>query len=420
MNGEEHHEQELSIFEPAPTDTSLQTREWIQYRPVNQISDNSAVDFNIPPQSSAYIDLKRSVLNVKLRITKADNTPIDVAQVCGLVNLPLHSIFNQIEVAFQQTSLGHAGTNYPYKAYIDTLLKSSRSQHSGLMTSQLFFKDTGDHDDSDAKTGSNNGLALRSKYTKVGDIVDLEGPLHLDLFQQPRLLINGVGISLKFWPSPNAFRLMSDAVVTADEKVQIVDARLKLCIQKLNPAVIMAHENLMKNSPAFYPYLRSEIKTSSIASGQYSFCADDMFQGLVPNKLIIGLVSSSGFMGDYKKSPFNFQTYDCNSVGIFVDGQSLPAQPLQPNFSEGTYLECYRTLAAFRNDIDISRDDYIKGYCLYVLDLNPYYSFNTKRKGHCRLELTFAKALSESVTVVMYATFPEVLYVDQARSVFIQ
>ena len=85
MNGEEHHEQELSIFEPAPTDTSLQTREWIQYRPVNQISDNSAVDLNIAPQSSAYIDLKRSVLNVKLRITKADNTPIDVAQVCELV-----------------------------------------------------------------------------------------------------------------------------------------------------------------------------------------------------------------------------------------------------------------------------------------------------------------------------------------------
>ena len=72
MNREEYNEQELSIFEPAPTGTSLQTREWIQYGPVNQISDNSAVDVNIPPQSSAYIDLKHSVLNVKLRITKAD------------------------------------------------------------------------------------------------------------------------------------------------------------------------------------------------------------------------------------------------------------------------------------------------------------------------------------------------------------
>ena len=61
-------------------------------------------------------------------------------------------------------------------------------------------------------------------------------------------------------------------------------------------------------------------------------------------------------MGDYKKSPFNFQTYDCNSVAIFVDGQSLPAQPLPPNFSEGTYNVfgmLQNTLNTFRNDIDI-------------------------------------------------------------------
>lgn len=419
MDRDHYHDQELSIFEPAPTDTSIQTREWIQYRPVNQISDNSALDFNIPPQSSAYIDLKRSVLNVKLRLTKANNAPIQDEEIVGLVNLPFHSIFNQIEVAFQQTSLGHEGTNYPYKAYIDTLLKTNEAQQKGLMTSQLFFKDTGDHDDPDFKTGSNESLTTRSIYTVGGNIVDLEGPLHLDLFQQPRLLINGVGISLKFWPSHNAFRLMSDAIVP-DEKVQILDARLKLCVQKLNPAVIMAHSNLLNNSPALYPYLRSEIKTASIASGQYSFSADDMFQGLVPNKLIIGLVASSGYMGDYKKSPFKFQTYDCNSLGLYVDGQSLPSQPLQPNYTEETYLECYRTLGTFRKDVNISRDEYIRGYCLYVFDLNPYYSFNSKRKGHCRLELKFAKALPESVTVVMYATFPEILNIDQARAVYVK
>lgn len=287
------------------------------------------------------------------------------------------------------------------------------------MSSQLFAKDTADHDESDAKTGLNKGLHLRYKYTLGGKIVDLEGPLLLVLFQQPRLIINGVGISLKLWPSHNAFRIMSDAVSPA-EKVQIVDAKLKLCVQKLNPAVIMAHEDLIKSSKALYPYLRSDIKTASIPSGQYSFSADDMFQGLVPNRLIVGLVSSSGYMGDYKKSPFNFKTYDCNSVALYVDGQSLPAQPLQPNYAGRNYVDCYKTLTFFRNDINVTRDDYIAGYCLYVLDLNPYYSFNTKRKGHCRLELKFAQALPESVIVVMYATFPEILYIDQSRSVFIQ
>ena len=45
----------------------------------------------------------------------------------------------------------------------------------------------------------------------------------IDVLQQPKLLLNGVGISIKLWPSLNAFRLMSDSL-TPDQKVQIVDA----------------------------------------------------------------------------------------------------------------------------------------------------------------------------------------------------
>ncbi|MEW8547028.1 MAG: hypothetical protein AB2693_26230 [Candidatus Thiodiazotropha sp.] len=419
MNGDERHDIELSIFQHAPTDTSVQTMEWIEYRPVNQLSDGVPLEFNVSPQSSAYVDLKRSLLNVKLRLVGTDNAPIQDADVVGLVNLPLHSIFSQIELSLQQTPLGHTGTNYPYKAYIDTLLKTSETQQNHFLSSQLFYKDKGDHDDSDAKTGANGGLYARAKYTAGGKVLDLEGPLHLDLFQQPRIMVSGVEIGLKLWPSQNAFRLMANATIPA-HKVQIVDAKFKVCLQKLNPALLVAHENVFKNTTALYPYLRSEIKTASIASGQFSFSIDDMYQGLVPNRLTVGLVSSGGYMGDYKKSPFKFQTYDCNFVGLYVDGQSLPTQPLQPNYATENFVDCYNTLTAYRNDISVDRGEYARGYCLYVLNLDPYYSFNTKRKGHCRLELKFAKALPESVTVIMYATFPEVLCIDQSRRVYIQ
>ena len=48
-------------------------------------------------------------------------------------------------------------------------------------------------------------------------IVDLAGPLLIDVFQQPRLLLNGVGIGIKLWPSLEAFRLMSDSL-SSDKK----------------------------------------------------------------------------------------------------------------------------------------------------------------------------------------------------------
>ena len=112
-----------------------------------------------------------------------------------------------MDVTFQQSPLSHSGTNYPYKAYIDTILNSNEIYQKGVLTSQLFYKDTG-LDTSDAKRGPNNGLFARYMFTIGGKIVDLEGPLLIDMFKQHRLLLNGVAIGIKLRPSLAAFRLM--------------------------------------------------------------------------------------------------------------------------------------------------------------------------------------------------------------------
>lgn len=104
-------------------------------------------------------------------------------------------------------------------------------------------------------------------------------------------------------------------------------------------------------------------------------------------------------------------------MGFYVDGQSFPSKPLQPNYVAQTYLEAYQTLVTGRETIDVGREDYISGNTLYVLNINPYVDFNTKRKGHCRLELKFAIPLPESVTVILYGKFPQVLHIDQSRSI---
>ncbi|XP_062572834.1 uncharacterized protein F54H12.2-like [Saccostrea cucullata] len=162
----------------------------------------------------------------------------------------------------------------------------------------------------------------------------------------------------------------------------------------------------------------SNLKIASIAKGEFGFTMDDVFQGEVPSTLILGLVSSSAFSGNYKKSPFNFQHFDCNFVAFYVDGQSFPSKPLQPNYNADTYLEAYQTLVSGRENVYVEREEYPKGNALYVLDINPYIvDFNTRRKGHCRLELKFAFPLPESVTLILYGKFPQVLHIDQSRSI---
>jgi hypothetical protein len=83
-------------------------------------------------------------------------------------------------------------------------------------------------------------------------------------------------------------------------------------------------------------------------------------------------------------------------------------------------MEAYRTLSAFRSDVDVSYVAYGGGYTIYVLKVDDDVDFNTKRRGDCRLEIRFGTALPESITVLMYGKFPRIVNVDQSRSVLLQ
>ena len=85
------HQEGLSLFSLPPSDTAFQAREWIEYRPSNQVTSTSLIDFNISPQSSAYVDLKNSVLNVKLRLADTEGNPIKEETILALIP-PTHDI----------------------------------------------------------------------------------------------------------------------------------------------------------------------------------------------------------------------------------------------------------------------------------------------------------------------------------------
>ena len=123
-NLKENHEDELSVFTPPLTNTVVHTRQWIEYRLTNQISAESPLEFLIPPQSVGCMDLGRGTLKITLRLTKALGQPVAKDTNVGLVNLPLQAVFSQVDCSLQQTSVAQTGTNYPCKAYIDTLLET--------------------------------------------------------------------------------------------------------------------------------------------------------------------------------------------------------------------------------------------------------------------------------------------------------
>jgi hypothetical protein len=171
-NDDDIHSNILALFEEPMIDTSDLGRECVTYRPINQLSDGAAIEFNIPALSTQYLDLKRMNLHVKINITKGDETPITrfVSDAEGnttgdtvyIANAPLHSLFSQIDLSLQQQPLSQVGPNYPYKAYLDLLFDTENDQE---LYSQLFVKDTGGGTGACAKE--------RTKYLLNGKTTDL-------------------------------------------------------------------------------------------------------------------------------------------------------------------------------------------------------------------------------------------------------
>lgn len=69
-------------------------------------------------------------------------------------------------------------------------------------------------------------------------------------------------------------------------------------------------------------------------------------------------------------------------------------------------MEDYRTLTAFRSDVDVSFLEYGCGYALFVLNVDDAANSNTNRRGDCRVEMRFGTALPEALQFSCTESFP--------------
>jgi hypothetical protein len=428
----ESHGEELALFQTPETNTAQLNVEEHLFRPVSQIGASSSyLEFHVPGNNSNYVDLSKTRLHVRLRIVKENGTDIGEDDQVALVNLPLQSIFNQVDVSLNQVPVCKLPQPlYSYKSYVDTLMRNGEEPKETQLQSQLWFGDTPGHMDNakptgmDEDSGANAGLANRWAFTVNSKLVDLEGSLHVDIFNQPRYLLNGVSLHIKLWQASNPFRLMASGN-DPGYKVQIVDATLKITTVSVRPEIILAHNEALKKMPALYPYYKSDFRVFSVSQGNMNFMTDNMWNGECPSKAVIFLVSARAFNGAYDRNPYNLKHCNVTYISFTVDGVSK-CGVLQPDFERDTYVECYLSMFTSTNNYgkdtgcDISRWAYKRGYTFYVVDVDGHHAKDylpMPKKGHTRLELKFDRPLEESVNVLVYGLFPATLQIDQARNV---
>ncbi|XP_071948941.1 uncharacterized protein F54H12.2-like [Antedon mediterranea] len=403
---------------------------WVQYHPFNSITDTGPVQFNIQGSTEEYVDLSQTMLRVNVKITRGDGTDLHADDPVGPTNLLLQSLFNEVDVSLNERLITPSNNTYSYRAMIETLLTYGADAKETHLTGGLFYKDTAGRMDVANPTlddaAANQGLKKRGSR-----LVDLIGPIHCDIFFQDRMMLNGVDIKLKLHRSKNAFCLMSSGA-QAGYKLQLEAASIYVRKVKLNPSIALAHAKALERGSAKYPLRRVAVKTLSIPRGNLSFTRESLYNGNLPKRLVVGLVGTDAFNGDYSKNPFNFQHFNTNFISLYLDGEQIPWKPLKPNFEangEGSYILAYQSLFSGLNTLfddtgnQISREDYARGYTLFAFDLTPDLSssghFNLIKHGNIRLEIQFATALVETINVIVYSEFDSLIEIDKSRNVIL-
>ncbi|XP_033729142.1 uncharacterized protein F54H12.2-like [Pecten maximus] len=254
---------ELMLFSLPPTQAAVEKLYYVDCRPISQISGSGPVEFHISGQSSDYIALDRSVLYVKARIVKQDGTPLSAKEQTGYVNLPLQTLWGQVEVSLQGKLLSLNSGNYAYKAYIQTLLNYGISSKRGQLTSQLYYQDTPGSMDETDPDGANSGLFERNEFSKNSATVDMLGRLCEDVCHLNRYILNGVDLDIKLYRNRTPFVLMS-GVQNPDYRIELQDVMFRLCRVQVNAGVLVRHNKALEVSPAKYPFTSSNVKVATI------------------------------------------------------------------------------------------------------------------------------------------------------------
>jgi hypothetical protein len=421
---------EVALFDPVMTQLGLLNEYDRSFSPKAAIAKGMPIEFIIKGAAQQYMDLNAVKMRVKCKIVKPDGSNLAAADVpiVGPVNNILHSMFQEVGLILGTKPVSDPSNMYPYRAYLENLLNYDKTvQKNRLLTEGWVLDEVGDGMDA---IGDNDGLAARARDFAQSHAVTLIGRPHVDLFQQGKLLPPGVDMEVKFIPSDDTFVLMraaGDGVINF--KLIIEDMQLIVRFKQLTEALEVAHRKLVISGKNYrLPYTRVQTKNVSIPRGVRAFNFENLYTGVLPDRIIIALVDDEAFAGQYTRNPFNFKHFNISRFELKRNGVSCPRLPYQPNFDNASheymteYLQFQEQCGFAFGDkcVLLTPEQWAHGYTVFAFkvtdgpigpgDISPR---SRSSEGNIKIELNFARETPNNIKLIILSESPGILEIDQ-------
>ena len=207
--------------------------------------------------SDKFLDLANSYFKFKLRILKSNGKDLDEKDDVAPINYILNTMFDQIDVSLNSTTISRSNNTYAYQSYLEALLNHGKDAKKSQLQMGLYFKDlAGKHDK--VKENESESYKKRASYFKKSALVEVCGRIHSNIFNQGRLLLNGVPLKLTCHRNKASFTILSGAE-NADYKLDIVEAVFCARRVQLTPHKFIEIQKSLEKSPAIHPINRVDV-----------------------------------------------------------------------------------------------------------------------------------------------------------------
>ena len=427
---------ELDLFSVPPTQTSIEQTQFKEYYPVSLTTANAPIEFHVSSSDDEYLDLNQSFLHLSVLIRNIDGTALAVpandvpaASHVFPINYFASTQFKSVDVLLSGTQVSPNDVQYAYRAFLETSLTYGDNKVEQLQAG-MYYPDKVNPDLHDDTIGNANcvnpGARARFLKTNKSQTVDMFTRIHHCLFNQPKLLLSKMDLRLKFHRHDPKFCLMSRAP-NHNYQIRIDKAVLMICHKRISASVRESHELALLKSPAKYPIRTSKVKFFTKAQGSADLSEPNLHTGILPRRVVLGLVSSAAFNGNYSTNPLNFAPYDLSSIQLRRNGIALPFERLDMNFETEQILPGYMSLFHGTgrlfddHNIKISLNDYkTSGLALYVFDISQDgtgSNLSLLQDGKLSLHIKLRTPLQESVTIVVYMEKEGLIEIDKDRNV---
>lgn len=429
---------ELDLFELHPLQTNVLGVEQVAYNPVTTLNNSSNIEFVVPGNGDTYKNLSSIYLRllVELKDKKGDvpkgEENVEASKKIGVVNNLLHSLFRQCTVSLNNIQVCQ-DNDYHYKAFFQTIL------NYGADAVKTHLETTGwkmDEQELDSLSAlSNPAFVERNSWfessTGFTKKLELYGKLHVDLFSQPRYLLNNVDLKVTLHKEKSDFYMLESSINSSD--INILEANLFVEHVHLNPAVLLAHHQILAKTTAKYPFKRVSVRQYTIASGTSNLSIDNLIMNVKPNILLFTMLTNAAYSGSRHINPFNFKSFDLEQFVLYVDGRQTPSRPIVMKHSPTKgYLtaRAYNTLFSgtglhyFNQGHQISKKLFDSCCFMLAFDLTADHSYssicsNPVSQCSIRIEGSFRKNLTEAITCLILCEYDSQLEIDNTRSIAI-